>query len=428
MNQGSDGGDLVVSGFGIVTPAGESPIELLRLVHLGVPVGFSPVNVPGVSSHPERLVGRVIDPDPEEFLSDRKNLKYMDHLARLAVRAAGLALRDAGLEGRLVDPDRVGVYMGIGFVASELKDLKPVIVAGRDPGGGYDPALLGGRCRINPVSVFRSLPNIPACNVSIALGLKGENSVTYPDSVQTGLAIEEGADALLEGRCDVALVGGAFHAVNFLTLQTLGLIGRFPISTADSTTRRSGGDTRGSHVFPPADGAAVLVLERGGTTRERGGRPRARLHGFTFAAGFPETSSRDQADEGRVPNLHGVPSITCEDDLESYALPVQERTVREALTDILSVGERDSVSSIPALATGGDDGHSGSRETLGRVLEQLLPGANRLDTRPVRGDSISANLPVDMILGLTAAEPGQTVIIPAVGLAGDVVVARLSRL
>ena len=53
----------------------------------------------------------------------RKSLKIMSRAMRFAVGAAGLGIKDAGLELEREDPGRVGVVMGTGLVPVDLPEL-----------------------------------------------------------------------------------------------------------------------------------------------------------------------------------------------------------------------------------------------------------------------------------------------------------------
>ena len=69
------------------------------------------------------------DFDINEFIppSHRKSLKIMGRAARFGVAAAGLAVKDAGLELWRENPERVGVVMGTGVVPMDLPELAPLL-------------------------------------------------------------------------------------------------------------------------------------------------------------------------------------------------------------------------------------------------------------------------------------------------------------
>jgi 3-oxoacyl-[acyl-carrier-protein] synthase II len=212
----------------------------------------------------------IADVSPERHLKDRKAIKYMDRLSMMAVRAAGDALVDAGLKLDEVDPYSVGLSMAVGHVAADVADFLPVIAAGRAADGSFDAAALGRSNRINPIAVFKTLSNIPVCNVSIALGIKGDNLILYPDAPQAARALEEGAWAIREGTARVVLAGGVASGVDFLNVQRRAMFAR----------------AAGDPARPPAaDGSVVLVLEDEDAARARGARIRGRVRGLGEVGG-----------------------------------------------------------------------------------------------------------------------------------------------
>lgn len=208
---------------------------------------------------------------PERYLKDRKTIKYMDRLSKMAVEAAGLGLEDAGLEVDGLDPYSIGLSMAVGHVAADVADFVPVIASGRAPDGSFDAAAMGRSNRINPIAVFKTLSNIPICNISIALGLKGENLILYPDAPQAARALEEGAWAIREGAATVMVCGGVASGLDFLNANRRAMLERI-------AARR----------LPAADGAVVLVLEDEDAARARGATVRGRVRGTGFAGGSGE--------------------------------------------------------------------------------------------------------------------------------------------
>lgn len=163
--------------------------------------------------------------------------------------------------------------MAVGHVAADLADFAPVIASGRAADGSFDAAAMGRSNRINPIAVFKTLSNIPICNVSIALGLKGDNLILYPDAPQTARALEEGAWAIREGAARVVLAGGVASGTDFLNLHRRMMLDR----AADA---RHAAAARGGRI-PIADGAVALVLEDLAAARARG----ARVHGLVRGSG-----------------------------------------------------------------------------------------------------------------------------------------------
>ncbi len=155
---------------------------------------------------------------PTQFLKERKSLKYMGLQDQLAVLVAGRALERAQLsDGEL--GDRCGLYLAVGYIPFEERDIAPVLAASLD-GSPQEFSLekfsKTGYTRAHPLLAFRCLPNMPAYHVAANFSISGPYSVVYPGLGQLYQALEQALDDLRQARVDWALVGGVAHQRNFL--------------------------------------------------------------------------------------------------------------------------------------------------------------------------------------------------------------------
>jgi 3-oxoacyl-(acyl-carrier-protein) synthase len=232
--------------------------------------------------------------DPAPFLKVPKMRKYMGTQDDLAVAAAGRALSCAGLlpGGGKVGPERIGLYLVVGYIPFESADIEPLVAASLEDGAfSMQRFSTEGFRAVNGLLTFRCLPNMPAFHVSVNFDVQGPYFVTYPGPAQFYLALEAARTALEEGEVDVALVGGVAHQRNFLVAHHFARIE--PPVAAD--------DLR--------DAAGFLVLERRSTARGRGADCLARLLSLDVAyerhnpfepAASPEEWLED-AGEGEAP-------------------------------------------------------------------------------------------------------------------------------
>jgi 3-oxoacyl-(acyl-carrier-protein) synthase len=185
------------------------------------------------------------------FLKSRKTLKFMGKQDRLAVAAAGKALREAAIPAGEFRSG-LGIYLAVGFIPFERADIEAL--AGNSLRAGvFSMDLFSNQAldQINPLLTFRCLPNMPLFHVSLNFGIQGPSFVTYPGSGQFYLALERAVKALRSGKVAHALVGGVADQDNFLVDFHLG---RSP-------------DTR---AWKARDAAAFLCLERKSTAVARG--------------------------------------------------------------------------------------------------------------------------------------------------------------
>jgi 3-oxoacyl-[acyl-carrier-protein] synthase II len=221
----------------------------------------------GIDSLREALQDGIsrLQPIPEEiwgenghFWGKAQGFKASDHMPPLkarkfdrcslfAVVAAGMALKDAGIDLAQIDPARVGILLGCGFggIANSEEFLRGYLAKGAD---GLIPMLFPN-----------TVPNAPASNASIEHGLKGPNVTTVQRFCSAESAFLMACRFLEEDRADVILTGGV-DELNPVMLQGFKSAGQL---------RRYG------QGF--GEGAGLLVLEKMGEARRRGAAIRAEV-------------------------------------------------------------------------------------------------------------------------------------------------------
>jgi 3-oxoacyl-[acyl-carrier-protein] synthase II len=169
---------------------------------------------------------------------------------RLALAAARLALRDAGLApGAGLDPDALGVVVATRYAG--LQEYVELYRAGTE----------GERPRVNPARGPQTGLNAPAAELSIRLPAAGPNATLCNGARGALDALRYAADQLAARRADAMLV-----------------------CEVDAAPAVLGGE-------PGGGAAAVVVLEAAGAARARGAVPRALLG--TIASGSATAADDD---------------------------------------------------------------------------------------------------------------------------------------
>ena len=109
----ADGGRVVVTGMGFVTPIG-CDVETVWSNLVEGASGVGPVTRFDTSGYPTRIAAEVRGFSPEEHM-DRKTARNAARYAQFALAAAQLGLADADLDPRDLDPQRVGVIVSSGI-------------------------------------------------------------------------------------------------------------------------------------------------------------------------------------------------------------------------------------------------------------------------------------------------------------------------
>jgi len=198
---------------------------------------------------------------------NRKQLRSMGRVSQLAVRAAELALADAGLLGDpLLRSGSVGVACGssIGSTA-DISDFAQMLLTGDAPG-------------LNANSYVRMMPHTTGANVGIFFGLRGRIIPTSTACTSGSQGVGFAYEAIKHGYQEVMLGGGAeelcpSEAMAFDMLYATSRRNDDPGSTPRPYDRERDGLVIG-------EGSAMLVLEELGHARARGARIYAEVVGF----------------------------------------------------------------------------------------------------------------------------------------------------
>ncbi|EXI68608.1 MAG: 3-oxoacyl-[acyl-carrier-protein] synthase 2 [Candidatus Accumulibacter adjunctus] len=260
---------VVVTGLGIVSPVGNTVAEAWQNVVAGRS-GIDRIARFDASAFPVQIAGEVRGFDIGQYLPV-KDARRMDVFIHYGMAAGIQAVRDAGLEGSQVAPERVGVSIGSGIGGL------PVIEK------TCEDFVAGGVRKISPFFVPGSIINMISGNLSIHYGYKGPN-LSLVSACATGTHSIGDAGRLIEhGDADIMIAGGAEGCVSHIGLG--GFCAPRALSTRnDDPQTASRPWDRDRDGFVLSEGAGVLVLEEYEHARARGARIYCELVGFGMSA------------------------------------------------------------------------------------------------------------------------------------------------
>lgn len=250
-----------VTGFGVVSPLGvgrEAFFQGLRQARVAIRRVDAELGLEGI----EAKVAAPCDGfDPLAFLSPRR-ARRLGRASQMAVVAAKLAAEDARLQ-----PQGTGaVVVGTGIGALEVLLENHVSFRERGPD------------RVSPFLIPLMMPNAPAAEVSIELGIKGPSFGVATACAAGTHAIGLAFQLIRAGQVDWALAGGTEAVILPIVLAAfdrMGALSRNP--DPESASRPFDRDRDG---FVLGEGAAILVLESEEHLRARGGEALAEVLGF----------------------------------------------------------------------------------------------------------------------------------------------------
>lgn len=213
-----------------------------------------------------RLAGPVEGFAPPEHWT-RKQLRSMGRVSQLAVRAAELAIDDAGLaHDPVIRSGRTGVACGSSTGSTpDIKDFAAMVISNDTSG-------------LNANSYVRMMPHTTAANIGIFFGAKGRIIPTSSACTSGSQGIGYAYEAIKYGRQSLMLAGGAdelcpTEAMAFDTLYATSRRNEQPQTTPRPYDRDRDGLVIG-------EGAAIMVLEELEHAQRREARIHAELVGF----------------------------------------------------------------------------------------------------------------------------------------------------
>ncbi|MFI7538934.1 beta-ketoacyl-[acyl-carrier-protein] synthase family protein [Streptosporangium sp. NPDC049376] len=250
---------MVVTGIGAITSIGIGVQEFLSGLREGRS-GVKPITAFDTTGFEYANACEVTDFDPAASI-DRLDPAELGRASQLSVAAAGMAVRDAGLQPRELRARRA--LVSVGTTNGEGRDFDNLAGQGIDRGlDRLDPALSG---RVGAGRLSSSIAR--------ELGMTDVEAVTLPTACAAGnYAIGHGFDAVQSGDVDVALCGGAdaLCRKTFAGFYRLGTIAPQVCQPFD----------RGRKGILTGEGAGILLLESMESALARGARIYAEILGF----------------------------------------------------------------------------------------------------------------------------------------------------
>jgi 3-oxoacyl-[acyl-carrier-protein] synthase II len=289
---------VAVTGIGLVTSLGLGAPETWSALLAGRS-GVGPVRGFDASSLGTRLAAEILDFDAKPYVSNRRALRMMTRNDQLAVVAAALAVKDAGLTLPGERPERAGLFVGGNKETSKPESLLEGVLVARGDDGVADVKRLGAEARSSfpPLFFVEGLQAASLFYVSEAHGLKGANTYFAGTAEAGAIAVGRAFRAIRRGEADVALCGGFDDAASWWTLSKYDAMG-FMTRSNDLGPRACRPFDRARAGTVLGDGAALLVLEELDAARARGARIHAEITGLGQAYDGQALLTPDP--EGRV--------------------------------------------------------------------------------------------------------------------------------
>ncbi|MEM9416782.1 MAG: beta-ketoacyl-ACP synthase II [Bacteroidota bacterium] len=261
---------VVVTGLGALTPIGNHVAAYWQALTQGVS-GAAPITRFDASKYKTRFACELKGYQPEDHF-DRKEAKKMDLCSQYAIVACEEAIKDAQLNLKQENLERIGVVWatGVGGLESATRYIIEFAQGGDTP-------------KINPFFIPKMITDMPAGHISIKYGLQGPNFATVSACASANNALIDAAQLIQLGHADVIVAGGSeapivdvgisgFNAIKALSERN---------ESPQTASRPFDKDRDG---FVMGEGAGALILESYEHAQARGAQIYAELIGVGLSA------------------------------------------------------------------------------------------------------------------------------------------------
>lgn len=371
---------IAITGLGVVAPPGIGRRQFWANIKAGRSF-VKKITRFEASLYPSHIAGQIDELERYSHLNERL-LKKIDVFSHMALIAAELGLKDAGIDIKKEDPNLVGIFLGnaLGgwlYAETELRDL-----------------YIEGRNGVSPYLASAWFPAAPQGQVSIYYGIKGFSKTIVADRASSLLAIGYARKTLLKEKLDLILAGGMEAPVTPYALLCCNTYGGLSKNNANPESAYRPFD-RKRDGFVIGEGAGIVVMESLERAKLRGVPVLACISGYgTTCDGkdriLPDPSGEQLARAIRIALTEAClnPEEIDYISLDGLAVDVWDTSEVNALKSVF--GKR--LQKIPASCIksmfGNLLGASGVLDLIGTILameHRLIPPTINLD-EPVRCD------------------------------------------
>lgn len=198
--------------------------------------------------------------------------------------AAREAFKDSNINSENTDLNRVGVFVssGIGGLTTIQNQCKIIFEKGNS--------------RVSPMFIPMSIVNMPAGNITIDLGLKGESIAHVSACASSTHSIGEAYRTIKAGYEDAILAGGCEASI--CEAGVSGFENMKALSNSIDKNRASIPFDKERNGFVMGEGAGVLVLEELEHAKKRGAKIYAEIIGYGATSDAYHITSPDPSGNG----------------------------------------------------------------------------------------------------------------------------------
>lgn len=236
---------VVITGLGAITPIGNNVEETWKAIK-EKQCGIEEIHLFDTTNFKTKLDAEIKNYEASNYF-DAKQAKRLDRSSQLAIIAAREAVKQSKITKENTNFDRVGVFVSSGIAGLRTIEEQCNIHFEK------------GNKRISPMFIPMSIANMPAGNIAIEFGCKGESMSIVTACSSATHAIGEAYKTIQLGEEDVLIAGGAESAI--CKVGIAGFENMKALSSSTDKNRASIPFDKERDGFVMGEGAGIVVLE-----------------------------------------------------------------------------------------------------------------------------------------------------------------------
>ena len=255
---------VVITGIGAITPIGKNVLETWNGIE-EKKCGIDNITLFDNTNFKTKLAAEVKEYNSNDYF-DVKQAKRLDRTSQFAIIAAREAVKDSNITKKNTDFDKTGVFIGSGI--GGLRTIQEQC----------EINVKKGNRRVSPMFIPMSIANMPAGNVSIEFGFKGESTCNVTACASSTQSIGEAFRTIKYGYEDVIIAGGAEASI--CSVGVAGFENMKALCFSNDKTRASIPFDKERSGFVMGEGAGMLVLEELEHAQKRNAKIYAEIIGY----------------------------------------------------------------------------------------------------------------------------------------------------
>ena len=255
---------VVITGIGAITPIGKNVLETWNGIE-EKKCGIHNITLFDNTNFKTKLAAEVKEYNSNDYF-DVKQAKRLDRTSQFAIIAAREAVKDSNITKENTDFDKTGVFIGSGI--GGLRTIQEQC----------EINVKKGNRRVSPMFIPMSIANMPAGNVSIEFGFKGESTCNVTACASSTQSIGEAFRTIKYGYEDVIIAGGAEASI--CSVGVAGFENMKALCFSNDKTRASIPFDKERSGFVMGEGAGMLVLEELEHAQKRNAKIYAEIIGY----------------------------------------------------------------------------------------------------------------------------------------------------